>query len=193
MSTLAEVLLQYLKKSEPTIHLEYNNQPGTPWKNRSAQTDLYNSLFKPKVLLFLLLSNSRSLRSPWPTTRRGSGRGGRRRNRHRLLWWSTTPWNSVRIFPGTISVSTWRFAQISDIFCTYTIFILVPNPARPNQSLVDTHWSIHFLKHFRQSCQTPLETTQTLAQVSYQSLCCQCYIWKQWLFLGHWWHSVWCR
>ena len=39
MYTLVGVLLQSFKnETESTIHLEYNNQPGTPWRNQSAQT-----------------------------------------------------------------------------------------------------------------------------------------------------------
>ena len=93
--------------------------------------------------MFLLLSNSRILRS---TIRKGYRQGGWRHNCRHLLWWSTPPCNPVHIFPGTHARDTWRLNQISAIFCTYTICIFVPNPATPNKSLVDTHWSIYFLK-----------------------------------------------
>ena len=98
------------------------------------------------MLLFLLLSNTRSLRSPWPTIRQKSGRGGRRRNRRHLLQWSTPTFNTVHIFPVTIAGANIWFYQI--IFCTYTMSILVSNYARPNQYLVETHWSIYFLENF---------------------------------------------
>ena len=65
VSVLAQILLQYFQvETESTNHLGDNNQAGTPWRNQIMQVLEYNRLFESEELMFLLLSNSRSLRSP---------------------------------------------------------------------------------------------------------------------------------
>ena len=65
VSVLAQVLLQSFQvETESTDHLGDNNQGGTPRRNQSTQALEYNSLLESEELMFLLLSNSRSLRSP---------------------------------------------------------------------------------------------------------------------------------
>ena len=101
VSIMAQVLLQSFQvETESTKHLVNNNQAGTPWRNQSTQAFEWNSLLGSEELLFLLLSNSRILISPWPTIIKGSGRGGRSNNRHSLLWWSSPPRNPIYIFHG---------------------------------------------------------------------------------------------
>ena len=92
--------------------------------------------------MFLLLSNSRSLRAPWPTIRKGFGLGGCSSNCCSLLWWSSPPCDPIYIFHGKPAGASWWFAEVNAFIYTHTISVFIPKLERPDKSLDKNHFKI---------------------------------------------------
>ena len=92
--------------------------------------------------MFLLLSNSRSLRAPWPTIRKGFGLGGCSSNCCSLLWWSSPPCDPIYIFHGKPAGASWWFAEVNAFIYNHTISVFIPKLERPDKSLDKNHFKI---------------------------------------------------